>query len=128
MPMVTLTGSNWNEVGAGHFDHRFVADLNQATPWHDLPAVPMEAIQVLTHLQHLGGVSVVSVAELAPFSRMLAIFHPPAATARTASAEAKVSPNEAKEFLEKHLFLQSILAKPRAGSSSSNEPADSLAG
>lgn len=127
MPMVTLTGSNWNEVGAGHFDHRFVADLNQATPWHDLPAVPMEAIQVLTHLQHLGGVSVVSVAELAPLSRMLAIFPPPAATARAASAEAKVSPNEAKGLLEKHPFLQGILAKPHAGSSSSNEPADPLA-
>jgi hypothetical protein len=127
MVMVTLTGSNWNEVGAGHFDHRFVADFNQATPWYDLPAIPAEAIQVLTHLQHLGGVSAASVAELAPLPRLLAMFPPPAASARAAAAEGKPSLHEATGLLEQHPFLKGFLAKPNARGSSSNEAADSLA-
>ena len=132
VPMVALTGSNWNAVGASSFDHRFTVDFQQTTPWHELPDVPVDAIEVLTHLQYLGGHSVASPSEWEPLGPLLAKMPPKPASTRGARVERSPVPDGAEELLKAHPFLRGILGKQaeesstptKAGSASTGEGFD----
>ena len=107
--MVQLSASNWDAVGAQHYQHRFTMDFGAIRPWHELPLVAEDAIHVVKDVHYLSGTSWASVSELVPLPEVLSWLPEPSQPQQREKQSPKVPPQAEAEILAKHPFLKAFV-------------------
>ena len=108
-PCSSATPSNWEDNSVAIFEHSFTVDFHSSCSAEALPRVPMDRIQVLSGLVHLGLQTVVSDSDLVPLETFLANLPPlppRAAHARQSKPADKMSPTSQQSLVAKHPWLQ----------------------
>ena len=125
--LARLDVSNWDEVGAQQYDHRFTMDFQAVRLWHELPQVSEDATHVLMDLQHLSGDSLASASEPVPLTDVLSWLPAPSPPKPREQQPPKMSSAEEAELLAKHPFLKCFVqaqSDPSSGSQSQTCNAD----
>jgi len=119
LDMVQLDGSNWDSVGAQHYDYRFAMDFKAVRPWHELPQVAEDAIHVLMDMHFLPGNSLASASEPVPLKVVLSWLPAPSPSTPREQQPSKLSPAAQAEILANHPFLRRFVETQSDPSSSS---------
>ena len=100
----------WQDDSLAYYERDFTVDFHSSCSAEALPRIPMERIQVLPNLAHLGGLqTVVSDSDLVPLETFLANLPPlPPRAARDLKPKPadKVSPKAKEDLVAKHPWLQ----------------------
>ena len=99
---------NWEDLAATAWRHRFSIDFMDCCFWQDLPVVPLESMQVLPELLHIGGEEVASDSDLVPYSTFVEGLPDTEAAATSTSSSAKVvrAPSANQDLVSKYPWLQ----------------------
>lgn len=109
-PCPSAAHSEWQDDSLAYYERGFTVDFHSSCSAEALPRIPMERIQVLSNLVHLGGLqTVVSDSDLVPLETFLANLPPlPPRAARDPKPKPadKVSPKAKEDLVAKHPWLQ----------------------
>ena len=119
LDMVRLSGTNWEAVGAQHYEHRFAMDFEAICPWHELPQVSEDAIHVLMDVHCLPGNCWASASELVPLTQVVSWLPESSSAKLREQKPEKVSQAAEAEILANHPFLRDFLEKQTEPGSSS---------
>jgi hypothetical protein len=112
LPCSSGAPSNWEDAHLAIYERSFTVNLHSSCSAEALPRVPLERIQVLPNLVHLGSQTVASDCDLVPFETFLANLPPlPARAPRTRQSKPadKMSPQSQQELVAKHPWLQNFV-------------------